>query len=365
MKKILVVNTVPMEMNGITNVIINLYENIDNDKYHMDFVAIDDCSKDIREKFAVRGSKLFIVKGRLRNPIIYVYKLAKIAKGYDIVHVHGNSATLLMEMVAAKCAGVTVRIAHSHNSTCKYVLVDKVCRPLFYKLCNGRLACGDQAGRWLFRKRKFTIIRNGINTEKYIFSEASRFNVRSKFGWDDDKIVLGHVGAFNEFKNQNFIIDIFAKLYKKDSRYRLLLVGEGPMLKEMKKKAALLEVETGIVFFGVSNYVDRLLNAVDLILMPSFNEGFPLTLVEEQANGLNCIVSDEIGQEVNLSGNVEFLPIRQGTELWINAILSYENFCGRKEKSEAAIKKIVIAGYDMKESVKTLENCYRRWMRNG
>lgn len=365
MKQILVVNTVPMETNGITNVIMNLYDNIDAERFHMDFVAINECSRDIREKISARGSKLFVIKGRLKNPIVYMCKLAKIARGYDIVHAHGNSATLLLEMAAARCAVVTVRIAHSHNSTCKHVLVDKVCRPLFYKLCNGRLSCGDQAGRWLFGKRKFTIICNGIDTEKYVFSESCRLNIRGKIGWDDNNIVLGHVGAFNEFKNQNFIIDIFADLNKKESRYRLLLIGDGPMMEELKKKTDELGLERRIVFFGASSHVDRLLNAIDLILMPSFHEGFPLTLVEEQANGLSCIVSDRIGKEVNLSGNVEFLPIDQGTELWINAIQNYENDCDRKEKSKDAIKKIAAAGYDVKGSAKTLENYYRRRLKNG
>ena len=187
-----------METNGITNVIMSYYDNLDSGRYHMDFVAINDCRKELRDKIENRDSELFVIKGRLKNPLIYVYHLSKIAKGYDVIHAHGNSATLLLEMIAAKSAGVAVRIAHSHSSTCKYVLVDKICRPFFYKACNGYLACGNKAGRWLFGKREFTVIRNGIDTEKYAFSIDSRKEVRQKLGWTDN-IVLGHIGAFNEF----------------------------------------------------------------------------------------------------------------------------------------------------------------------
>lgn len=364
MVKILVVNTVPMETNGITNVIMNLYHNIDNEKYHMDFVAMNECDKEIRERIEVRGSKLFVVKGRLKIPLIYAYKLKKIARGYDVVHAHGNSATLLIEMMAAKRAIVTVRIAHSHNSTCKHVLMDKLCRPFFYKVCDSYLACGNRAGKWLFGKRKFTVICNGIDTERYAFSIESRLEVREKLGWSDN-IILGHVGAFNEFKNQNFIIDIFEKLYEKNSGYRLLLIGDGSMRKAMRKKAEALGLEKVIVFWGASNHVEKLLNAVDLILMPSFNEGFPLTLVEEQANGLDCIVSNRIGREVNLSGNVEFLPIDRGSNLWTDAIQKY-GVCGeRREKSQAAIRKIAEAGYDIKGSARALESYYKKRLRHG
>lgn len=362
MIKILVINTVPMEINGITNVIMSYYDNLDTDKYHMDFVAINDCDKSIREKIENRDSKLFVIKGRLKNPLIYMYRLSEIAKGYNVIHAHGNSATLLLEMMAAKNAGVAVRIAHSHTSTCKYVLVDKICRPFFYKDCNGYLACGNKAGRWLFGKKKFTVIHNGIDTEKYAFSIDSRIEVRQELGWSDN-IVLGHIGAFNEFKNQSFIIDAFKKIYKKNTKYRLLLIGDGSMKEEMIRKVESLNLKKEICFWGSSNSVERLLNAIDLILMPSFNEGFPLTLLEEQANGLDCIVSDRIGKEVNLSGNVEFYPIDCGPELWADVIIAHKIGSERKLKSEDAIKKIVNAGYDIKGSVRMLENYYKKRLR--
>ena len=121
MIKILLVNTVPMATNGITNVIMNFYDNIDMEKYHMDFVAINDCEKELQDKIEARGSRLFVIKGRVKHPVAYMNSLAKRVKEYDIIHAHGNSATLLIEKMAAKRAGVDVRIAHSHTSTCKYV----------------------------------------------------------------------------------------------------------------------------------------------------------------------------------------------------------------------------------------------------
>lgn len=363
MIKVLVVNTVPMEINGITNVIMNYYDNLDYEEYHMDFVAINDCGKEICDKIANRGSRLFVIKGRLKNPLIYMHHLAEIAKGYDVLHAHGNSATLLLEMLAAKSAGVAVRIAHSHTSTCKHVLVDKICRPFFYKACNGYLACGDKAGRWLFGKRKFVVIQNGIDTEKYAFSLDSRVKMRQDLGWPE-QMVLGHVGAFNEFKNQNFIIEVFNKIYKKNTKYRLLLIGDGPMKEEMIKKAESLNLKEEICFWGSGSHVENLLDAIDLILMPSFHEGFPLTLVEEQANGLDCIVSERIGKEVNLSGNVAFYPIDCGLDVWVEAILKYETSSERKSKSESAIRKIVHAGYDVKDSVRMLEDYYKKRLRH-
>ena len=359
MVNVLVINTVPMDMNGITNVILNLHKNIQEEKCHMDFVAINDLSEDYKKKLEGSNSKVYIIKGRMKKTLQYIIKLYKISRNYDVVHVHGNSATMVIELFAAAIAGVKFRIAHSHSSTCKYLLLDRLCRPFFYLLCNGKVACGEEAGRWLFHNRNFLLLKNGIETEQYSFSMSKRINIREKLGWDRN-IILAHIGAFNSFKNQNFIIDIFEKIYKENAEYRLLLIGDGEKKKELEKKVNNLGLNQVIIFYGITKKVNELLNGVDIILMPSFNEGYPLTLLEAQANGAPCLISDRITKDINISGDIKFLSIDYGIENWINAILKVKGTKNRSEKSKENIQKIIKSGYDIKVSAKIIMDYYCR-----
>ena len=358
MVKVLVVNTVTYRRNGITGVIFNLYKQIDRSKIQMDFVATDhDTEPWAKDYIAENGSKLFQFDKSYSHIWDYIVKLAKCAKGYDVVHVHGNSSSMAFEMLAAKFAGVDKRIAHSHNTTCSSPKLDKMLRPFFYTLCNCRLACGEAAGKWLFGNRDFLVINNGIDTEAYRFRNESRVKEREKLGLSDE-FVIGHVGRLNEQKNQSYLLEIISKLKDKNSRIKLILIGDGALEQQLTEKATELGISNEVVFVGAVNNVNELINAVDVIVMPSLYEGLPLTLVEEQANGLTCIVSDVITKEADLSGNLQFVSLSRSPDEWA-ALISKENYDKSRAKMSAdSIQLIRKNGYDIGESVGILTRVY-------
>lgn len=358
MVKVLVVNTVTYRRNGITGVIFNLYRHIDRSKIQMDFVATDhDTEPWAKDYIAENGSKLFQFNKSYSHIWDYIVKLAKCAKDYDVVHVHGNSSSMVFELLAAKIADVDKRIAHSHNTTCSSPKLDKMLRPLFYAMCNCRLACGEAAGTWLFGNRDFLVINNGIDTEAYQYRDEIRVKEREKLGLSDE-FVIGHVGRLNEQKNQSYLLKIISELKKENSRIKLILIGDGAFEQQLKKEATELGVSNEVVFTGAVNNVNELINAVDVIVMPSLYEGLPLTLVEEQANGLTCIVSDVITKEADLSGHLRFVSLSRSPNEWA-AVISKENYDkSRSEMSADSIKLIRKSGYDIGESVEILTRVY-------
>ena len=358
MTKVLFVCTVPTDKSGIPNVIFNIINNIDYNRYEIGYVSINEPSAFYKSKLKNIKSKLFIIPRKIKNPLRYISKLVKVAKGYDVIHVHGNSATMVLEMIAAKIAGVKVRIAHSHNTTCNMKTIDKLARPLFYRLSNGRLACGIEAGRWLFRKRDFLVINNGIDIEKFRFNANTRKTVRSKMGLHDNDYVIGHIGNFVEQKNHSFLIDIFHKFTESQSNSKLLLLGDGPLKFHIQSKVTDLGLSKQVIFAGSVDHPEEFMNAMDMVVMPSLFEGLPLTLIEEQANGLSIVAADTITTDANITGNVKFLSLSEDINIWVKSIkriLSENLHCNTS--SDKAIDMIKQAKYDIESSVETLD-CY-------
>ena len=363
MNRVLFVCTVPTDKSGIPNVVFNLLSNFDICEYEIGYVSINDPAELYKEKLKQKNANLYVIPRTLTNPVEYISKLSKIARNYDIIHVHGNSSTMVLEMIAAKIAGIKVRIAHSHNTSCKFKFVDTFTRPLFYKLCNVRLACGTEAGKWLFKNHDFEIINNGINVEKYKFNYSVREKLRTKLGFNH-KYVIGHVGNFVEQKNHSFLIDIFNSLVAIHPNSKLLLLGDGPLKDSIQSKVNNLGLTDNVIFVGSVDDPENYLNAVDVIVMPSLFEGLPLTLIEEQANGLHAIVSDTITPDVNITGNIEFLPLTQDAGTWARTIDSWRNkgVIRTKEFSEKCILSLKEAGFDIKTTSKRLLDLYRHYM---
>ncbi len=355
MIKVLMSSTTPVIKDGITGVMLNLYQNVDCEKVHIDFVTINEPSSDIASKIVTKGSKYYYIPREMKHPFRYIKKYAQVCKNYDIVHVHGNSATMVLELLAAKMAGVKVRIAHSHNTYCVVKHIDKLCRPLFYYLCNVRVACGREAGEWLFRNRKFEILDNGIITNKYKYDTTSRNLIRQKLGWENC-YVIGHIGNFLEAKNHSFLINLFKKV-SVDESMRLMLLGDGELSIKIKSMVEKYKLNDKVFFAGSVENVPDYLNAMDIFVMPSINEGFPLTLIEAQSNGLKCLASDCITKDVNLTGNVKFITLADMND-WVQAIQESFSSSNRKEASDDAVQKIIKQGYDISISASKLEQIY-------
>lgn len=355
--KVLIVNTVSTERNGVTNVIFNYYRTMGISDIQMDLVVINQPDSYYMEEVQDKGGEIYILSRTIRHPLEYIWNLSRIAKEYDVMHVHGNSTTMLLEMLAAKIANVPFRIAHSHNTNCRYKFLNRLCRLPFYALCNGRLACGREAGVWLYGEREFKVLNNGIDTVRFSFDEKKRVNMRQQLKWANN-IIMGHIGNFVEAKNHTFLIDVFAEVYRQNSCYRLLLIGDGQLKYAAQTKVMQLGLSNVVFFAGETDSVVDYLCAMDLIVMPSRFEGFPLTLVEEQANGLHCVISDVITHEIDITGLIHFISLHADIDEWVKEILNYSINNNRKFISENAIITIKKNKYDIGVLAKELASFY-------
>lgn len=363
--KVLIINTVDTARNGITNVIFNYLKELSNLDIVFDMVVKNELDSRYANLIKRNGGQYFLFPRNMKAIVSYIISLKKLIKSesYDIVHIHGNSHTLVIELLAAKFGGCNVRMVHAHNTSCNCIWMHKGLSGLFHVVCTHRLACGTKAGLFMYGNHSFEVLRNGIDVNRYSFDNEMRQNIRRQYGVEDE-VVLGHVGLFNEAKNQSFLLDILEELFKTDLRYKLLLIGEGPFMNQVKEKAMKLNIEEQVIFVGETDDVSAYLSAMDLFLMPSLYEGLPLTMIEAQANGLNCIASNRITNEVNLTGNVRFLPIDEDVNLWVKTITAFNLKTERIHDSRKAVDCIVKQGYSIQGEAQKLHMYYHKAIQN-
>lgn len=358
--KILLINTVPTDKNGITNVLFNYLRAMNMDDLQIDLVTINQPDEYYVKEVEKKGGQLFVLP-RLNRTVMYWRSLRDLIRreNYNAVHIHGNSHTTVLELTAAKAAGCDVRIVHAHTTKCMNIGLHKLLSPLFYCLCTKNLACGVAAGKFMFGNRPFCIVNNGIDTDKFAYHQEHRDYIRNKYNWNSCK-VIGHVGYFSEVKNHRWIIEVFREIVKRDKSFRLVLIGDGELREEIVETAKEYEILDNISFTGNINNVDEYLSAIDVILMPSFFEGLPLSLIEQQANGLRCVVSDSITAEVDITGNIKFLSLSLSAKEWADEIVNIKTITDeeRKRISDCANYAVIKCGYSIKEEAEKIAKIY-------
>ena len=216
------------------------------------------------------------------------------------------------------------------------------------------MACSENSGKSMFGKRKlFEVVRNAIDLPKYSYNKELASIKRKELGISDH-FVLGHIGNFSRVKNYPFILKVFQAVHSRRKDAVLLLIGKDSNDPTVRKNVAKMGLAGSVIFTGVRSDVNELLQAVDVFLFPSIQEGLPVSLIEAQAAGLPCIVSDTITEEVRVTDLVEFLSLDDPIEYWSRAILKYANGYERKNTSENIRK----AGYDVRDTAERLEDFY-------
>ena len=254
---------------------------------------------------------------------------------------------------AAKKHGVPVRIAHSHSSRqdrdLKYPL-----KLLFKRSIPGQatqlFACGKEAGKWMFGTDDFRVLNNAIDAERYRFDPEVRQEVRRELGIPADAPVAGHVGRFMAPKNHGFLLRIFAEL---PDHARLLLVGDGELLAENERLAEELGVRDRVIFAGLRSDVDRMLQAMDVFVFPSLYEGLPLSVIEAQAAGLPCLISDKVPIECKKTDLVTQIPLDASPAEWAEAVLS-----AAEAPRGDTLAQIRETGFDIRANAEWLQNYY-------
>ena len=319
-----------LKVNGISEKISNYTIHLDKEIFDIFVISGDDIANKYLDIFNDNNINLIKVTPKWKNIFKYIYELNKILKEnrFDIVEVHGNSATVSLELLLSKINGVPLRIAHSHNTTCKHKILNVLLKPALAYCCNCRFSCGVAAGKWLFNKKNFYVISNAFDTSKFYHSEEFRSEIRFKLNIDKDTIVLGHVGKFNEQKNHKFLLEIFKSYLKINNNSRLLLVGNGPKFNEVKKRVVDMNISNYVIFLGETTDVNKIYSAIDILVFPSLFEGLPVTLLETQYSGTPALVSDRITEEVAFTNWIHFYSLNKSSEEWtykINSILNENN----------------------------------------
>lgn len=282
------------------------------------------------------------------QPIRYIFQLCRFYKehsaAYDIIHIHAPTIGFL-DAVFARIFGCRHIIVHSHTAGGTPNPLKRMANYIFSRIsllfANHYLACSICAGKYLFGNRPFTTINNSINLDEYSYSSEKRalaLKLIEPIGSNTKRIV--HVGSLIRIKNQEFLVKLMDLIVNKlgHANYSLYLIGEGVMRSALEKMIARFNLQSNIFLLGYRRDVSLLLNAFDIMVLPSLSEGFSLSLLEAQANGLPCLVSDRVPTSVARNSNIQYLSINSDTSLttWARIIL---DGCLKREDDMGVVRK--------------------------
>lgn len=287
---------------------------------------------------------------------------------YRIIHSNLEDRSYFPLRIA-KEEGVPVRIAHAHNAM-RGFNAKTLFRDYFRLRLPGNpthmFACSQEAGDWLFGKKnreQVIQIPNAIDVEQYRYNPETAQQVRAEFGvTDPNTLVVGHVGRFAPQKNHKQLIEIFAEVHKRQSNSVLWLVGGGhgteSLQGEVRARIRELGLQGAVKFLGVRSDVPRILQGMDVFVMPSLHEGLAIALLEAQAVGLPCVMSDVITQQVNVSGAIRTCALQDEPEIWAETVLecvsTRHNNADRTQQADV----VRAAGFDIAQNARQLEQWY-------
>lgn len=354
---------------GVEAVVMNYYRHIDRNKIQFDFICDCDSTDIPYDEIKKLGGRVILVPP-YQQIFKYIKELKKLFQEnrYQIVHSHINTLSVF-PLYAAKKIGIPVRIAHSHSTTNKREkkknLMKQLLRVFSKVYATDYMCCSEHAGRWLFGDKEYDkgnvyLLNNAIDIEKFKYDEKLRRKKRKELEIDDDTLVIGHVGRFVEQKNHRFLIDIFNEIHQKNRNSILLLIGQGPLMKEIKEKVEKLNLSRCVKFLGQRNDANQLYNAMDVFLFPSLYEGLGMVLIEAQANGLPCLASSEVPQTAKITNIIDFIDLKEDKNIWVEKILNTHS-----SKRSSFFQKTINSKYNIDNETITLEEKYLSKIKEG
>lgn len=353
---------------GIESFIMNVYRNMDRTKVQFDFLVMSDEPSDYDEEIQSLGGRKYTINVKADNTFIRIQKEARAlykflqSHEYKIVHIHYTTPLRAPYLLAAKKAGVPVRIYHSHSAEVSgksniKLMIYNYYRKKISKWATAWFACSKVAAEWMYEKKlidsgKVNVIYNGIDTKRFSYNLVSREKIRKQMNLENSFVIM-HTGRFLPQKNHIFIIDVFKEIVNNIPNAKLLLLGTGDLLSEIQEKVERLGLKDKVYFLGVKKNVEDYLSASDCYIMPSLYEGLPVAAVEAECSGLPCVLSMNITREVELTENVEFLPLDESVDVWADAVA---NCVGMHRKNNAEL--IAEKGYDVQAVSGRLQNFY-------
>lgn len=358
--KVFHIMTSGLRREGISSTQLEFFRHMDQGAFKIFVAAVCDNDQEMIREFERIGCKVIEFPNRRKQTVRYFWKLISVMREMkpDIVHIHGSSAVMCIELLAAKMTGIRIRIAHSRNTTADHAKADRILRPLFNSLYTDGMACGEDAGRWLFGDKTFTVIHNGKDFQKFTYDEGVREVKRRELGLTD-KMVVGHVGRINNQKNHEFLLKVFNEFQRKHTNAILYLMGNGELIGDVKQQAERMEIADKVIFAGSVEDVAERLQAMDIMVFPSRYEGLPNVVLEWQAEGLPCLISDRITQECIVTDWVEYASIDDAPLMWVDKMEQMLNkYTDRGNQAKQGIFALKQRGFDIEDSAKQLEDIY-------
>ena len=350
-----------LNLGGAESRIMDLYRKIDRTKFQFDFVIHNSEKQIYEDEVELLGGIIYrFNRFKLFNIFSYSDQWKKFFKSNSIYRIiHGHIATSgFIYLYHAKKNNVYVRIAHARSSK-KDNLIKLYISKFSRFFANYYFAVSLSAAQSEFGKRRLgdvIFLPNGIDYQKFIFSMTNRSLIRKKLSIKDNDYILGHVGRFHKAKNHSFIINLGQELLKHNLNFKILLIGEGPLknkiIIELKKKNLMDRFIIVDALLGIDKYY----SAMDIFILPSKYEGLPGVLLEAQVNGLKCLISNNITNEVVISDKTKSLSINSNAiHSWVSEILmssAQNNIDDRENK--------VNMKFEISTAVRELEFFYRK-----
>ena len=357
-----------MDRGGIDTMIMNLYRNIDREKVQFDFLAHFGREAAYNDEIRAMGGRIYEMSALRDEKRVFFWrffsylralnKFFREHKEYKVIHGH-MTHTAALYMPIAKKNGVSCRIVHSHSTHSKEGLLGLLTTFLHKfatKDATDFFACSKAAQKWFFTDEiinsgKIHLVANAIDAKRFRYDPEKRKIMREQLELGDNLAIV-HVARFRAEKNQTFMIDVLQEALKVRQNITLIYVGDGPLEDDVKAKVKACGVDEYVRFLGMRGDVQDILQAADVFVLPSIWEGLPLTAIEAQANGLHCVVSDSLSQELNALGMVKYVS-RDDMGAWVDALFEAGKLPRRDTYDE-----VVASGYDINSTVPWLQEFY-------
>lgn len=353
-----------MNRGGLENRLMDIYRKIDRNVIQFDFYTCRRESGFFDAEILELGGRVFYtdplrIQDALGIPRRFAHFLST-HREYQIVQCHLNHWSGLV-LAGAKAAGVYVRIAHARTalklSSPKNIVKNVLKLPVNH-MANYRFAVSRTAAVWLFGERaclekQVTIWPNAIDVEAFRFSQSDREIIRNTLNLQSELTII-HVGNIRPEKNHVFLLRLFKEVLRIMPEAKLLIVGQDYMEGQIHRLVQHLGLEDSVIFLGARRNVSQLLCAADMFIFPSLYEGFPGALLEAQASGLPCVVSDAITKEACILPGVVALSLKAPTSSWVDAVLAAKLPFPREDAADRLIE----AGYDARGLAMRLSTFY-------
>ena len=350
--RILMICVKKLDKGGIETYVMSLFRHFNHGKIEVDFLVHSNEVGCLEEEIKSYGSKIYKLPRLGKNPIKYVKELSRILRDgdYDVVHRHATASIMWVDLALAKRAGIKRRIAHSHSTDWSHRIIHKMGIPILNYVSTDRFACSKKAGEWMFNKKNFIVMKNGIDENLFAFNRDIRNQYRKKFGWEE-KYVIINVARCGPEKNQKWLIEMAKGL--KNINVTFVIVGDGPLFDDLKTKVNDLRLGQTVLLLGSRDDISSLLISSDMFILPSIFEGLPISMIEAQCTGIPCIGSANITDEVILSESVKLLDLNfTSWQEYIkeNIYKTYDRSFGQDV--------IINHHYSIKQTAKQMEDFY-------